>query len=134
MFKSKLEVELTDFSREFVEKPVYEYYGYEKVDHIEEVDKKCVIHMRPRKDTYESDKNDELYGYSDAVIFDIEIYDVENKKYCLVKHFDNIDIIDVDTQIRYFKDLSTMIICRNVTLYGLTNTLSVYNTSSIKAL
>lgn len=89
-------------------------YGYKEVEKLNEVNGRCVIHIRPVKDTYSSDEEYDLDGYCDAIFFKVEIYDCENRLvYKPNKLFDGIRTINVDCQSRIYKDLSTMYIFDN---------------------
>ncbi|MED3562382.1 hypothetical protein [Bacillus xiapuensis] len=106
----KNEVELHQNSVDYV-KEVFSMYTevYDLNKHI----KNPIIHIYPVEDTY--DQNGELNGYIDALFFKMNIYDTENmtvykseKLHDGILPFDNLHV----SQIKIFKDLSTMIVLR----------------------
>lgn len=68
---------------------------------------RCIIHMYPYEDTMQEDG--ELNGYADALNFEAHIYDTKKKTVYKSKFHDAI-FIDAFSEVKYFKDLSTMII------------------------
>ena len=96
-----IEQESVDYLKEVfkeykeVDKPLYEIKG------------RCIIHIYPKKDTYEEDG--ELYGYCDALLCEMHIYDCNNELVYKTQNHDSV-YLDVPSGTRIFKDLSTMLI------------------------
>lgn len=83
---------------------------YTEVDSMRYVENP-IIHMYPKEDTYE--ENGELNGYIDALFFEAHIYDTKNMTVWKSKklHDGIMPYADLNvSQIKVFKDLSTMIV------------------------
>lgn len=90
---------------------------------IEEIKGRCIIHIYPKKDTYEEDG--ELYGYYDALLCEMHIYDCNNEIVYKTKYHDSI-YLDVPIGTRIFKDLSTMLVIDGGIILSYGTGLSVY--------
>jgi hypothetical protein len=86
---------------------------YTKLDSTKNIENKvinrAIIHMIPTHDTTSEEGN--LYGYCDALFFKIVVYNTDTMEYYSLNNRDAVNI-EVPTETRIFKDLSTMIICR----------------------
>lgn len=83
---------------------------YREIEAIPDTIKDPIIHIYPKKDTYESDG--ELNGYTDALFSEIHIYEPHNmtvwksrRLHDAINSFEDLTV----KQIKIFKDLSTMI-------------------------
>ncbi|MEM4994831.1 hypothetical protein WKH56_19915 [Priestia sp. SB1] len=104
--KINMEVDLTVENLDYIEK-VFSQYD-ESTEEINEIKGRAIIHMYPKSDTH--NKNGSLDGFIDALFFEAHIYDVDNNRvYRTGATKDEIQI-DVESRVRFFKDLSTMII------------------------
>lgn len=91
-------------------------YKYKKVDKLWSGKiKECIIHMYPKEDTLNG--NGELCGYCDSLFFDMVIYNEDTMEYYVLNNRDALNI-NVKTETRIFKDLSTMIICREPAMFN----------------
>lgn len=84
------------------------FKGYKKVELINKISGRCIIHLYPKEDTID-EHSDNLNGYIDAVLFEAKIYDCRNLEYCTVRDRDSV-YSSVPYETRIFKDLSTMLI------------------------
>lgn len=87
--------------------------------------KNPIVHLYATKDTKNEDGD--LNGYNDALFFDAHIYDTVNDiKYVETQH-DSVDIGEATmSQIKIFKDGSTMMLFFGDYKFGNTTTLSMY--------
>lgn len=98
--------------------PSYEYLNvkeqckYTQVHkEIKNVKGRCIIHLYPKADTFCSDDSEELEGYCDALLFQAQVFDVDNRVcYKSDTLYDNINIKDINVESRIYKDLSSMYI------------------------
>ncbi|WP_133065299.1 hypothetical protein [Virgibacillus profundi] len=86
---------------------------YTEIYQISEQIKNPIMHMYPIKDTYDPDGG--LSGYIDALFFKMNVYDTENMTVYKDENlhdgilpFKELNV----SQIKIFKDLSTMIVLR----------------------
>lgn len=106
----KNEVELHQNSVDYVKET---FSMYTEVFDLNKGLKNPIIHIYPVEDTYNQDG--ELNGYIDALFFRIDVYDTQNMTvYKGTKLHDGIlPFKDLNvSQIKVFKDLSTMIVLR----------------------
>lgn len=100
---------------------------YTKVERLSEIIENPIIHMYPKKDTYDSDG--ELNGYIDALFFELYIYDTDkmtvwksNRLHdAIMPACKHIEI----GQIKVFKDSSTMIVLNGHYTFSANAALSV---------
>jgi len=102
----KQEIKLHESSYETI-KDVFSMYEYVE-ETPEMIDGKIVLHLYPICDTV--DESGDLIGFNDAVFFKLRIYDVEKRVFYEQSHHDEICLDGLGSNIRIFKDLSTMII------------------------
>ena len=115
--KVQIEQESVDYLQEV-------FKDYKEVDKpLYEIKERCIIHIYPKKDTY--DEDGELYGYCDAIFCDIHIYDCENQLVYKTKYHDSV-YLDVPNGTKIFKDLSTMLTIDGGVLISYGTALSVY--------
>lgn len=95
---------------------------YEESDKIPKIlEGRTIIHMYPTEDTI--DDYGEAHGFRDSLIFIFDIYNCNTGKvYRRKGYYDEIDLT-VPCRIRFFKDLSTMLIIDDRIFIG--NTQSV---------
>jgi len=105
---AKQEIKLHEDSYEYIKNTFGQYTQVDKVDNPLKLDK-CILHLYPIEDTIEG--NDNLKGYHDSLLFKLVIYDPINLyKYKAYTNHDAIHLQCLDCKIKYFKDLSTMIV------------------------
>lgn len=101
---------------------------YTKLDSSKDIEGKiinrAIIHMSPMHDT--TSEEGSLYGYCDALFFKIVIYNTDTMEYYSLNNRDAVNI-EVPTETRIFKDLSTMIICRKPCKISLGQAVFVYS-------
>lgn len=105
----KNEVNLHDKSIEYIKEALGQY---SEVEHMSIVENP-IIHLYPKKDTYTEDG--ELAGYIDSLFFEAHIYNTKNMTVWKSSdlHDGIIPFEDLNvSQIKVFKDLSTMIVLR----------------------
>ncbi|MFC8686031.1 hypothetical protein [Brevibacillus porteri] len=100
---------------------------YTEIDRLPEIIKNPIIHMYPKKDTYNYDG--ELDGYIDALFFELCIYDTDEMTVWKSKRLHDAIIpackhIEIG-QIKAFKDLSTMIVLNGHYTFSTNAALSV---------
>lgn len=102
-------------------------YTYSKVP-IKQIENtiidKAIIHMIPTHDT--TDEEGSLTGYCDSLFFRIVVYNTDTMEYCTLENRDAINF-HIKTETRIFKDLSTMIICKEPCRIGFSQAVSVYD-------
>lgn len=105
----KTEIEIHKNSIDYVKRT---FEQYEVVDKLNKILVDPIIHMYPKEDTFDSEGN--LNGYTDALFFEADIYDVERMVVCKGKRLhDGILAFGSNisfSQLKIFKDLSTMIV------------------------
>lgn len=89
---------------------IIDTYGYtECKNELEEINGSCIIHISPKKDTFIDDNKEDLIGYCDSIMFDMTVFDVDNRIYYKSDSlYDSIVIENIKVQSRIYKDLSTM--------------------------
>lgn len=100
----KIEIDLHEKSEAYIKETFLRYTKTDDSPFLKTI-KHCIIHMYPCSDTYQDDG--ELNGYSDALNFRVSIYDIENMTVYNSSFHDAI-FTEVQCQVKYFKDLSTM--------------------------
>lgn len=91
------------------------------------IDGRTIIHTYPTKDT-QNDKDDELDGFIDALLFDVHIFDVDKSLVYKSRGHDRIDYYGfkiISQEI--FKDGSTMIIIDTPVKIHLGQSIGVFN-------
>ena len=117
----ELKVQIEQESVDYLQEVFKEYKEVDKP--LYEIKRRCIIHIYPKKDTYEEDG--ELYGYCDALLCDIHIYDCDNKLFYKTQNHDSV-YLDVPSGTRIFKDLSTMLIIDGGVTLSYGTGLSIY--------
>ena len=98
----ELKVQIEQESVDYLQEVFKEYKEVDKPLH--EIKRRSIIHIYPKKDTY-----GELYGYCDALLCEMHIYDCEKQLVYKTNNHDSV-YLDVPSGTRIFKDLSTMLI------------------------
>lgn len=105
----KNEINLHEKSIDYIKESLGQYSEVDNMSIVENP----IIHLYPKKDTYTEDG--ELTGFIDSLFFEAHIYNTKNMtvwKSCKLHDgiipFDDINV----SQIKVFKDLSTMIVLR----------------------
>ena len=89
---------------------------------------RTIFHLYPSGDT-QNDKNDDLAGHRDALLFDVHIYrPKERVKYPVIHDRDTIDFL-FPTSVKIFKDGSTMIVVDRPIAIGVTQAMTVWECS-----
>ena len=103
-------VEISNKSKEMI-KETFDMYMEKEIDnYIIESKGRTIIHTYPTDDT-QNDKDEELSGYKDALLFDVHIYNCEEKVVYKSKGHDNIFYRGLSSlSQKIFKDESTMTI------------------------
>lgn len=69
---------------------------------------RCVIHLIPVEDTI--DEEGHCHGFVDSLLCKAIIYNIPKMEYYILENVDSVNL-NIPTQTRIFKDLSTVIIC-----------------------
>lgn len=101
----ELKVPIEKESVEYLQKVFKDYKEVNKP--IEEIKGRCIIHIYPKRDTYE--ENGELSGFCDALLCEMHVYDCKNKLVYKTQNHDSV-YLGVPSETRIFKDLSTMLV------------------------
>lgn len=124
-------IPLHENSREWIDNEFFKGFNHDNTytagtykEVCESECKRLIIHMYPEKDTYNIDSG-ELYGFSDSLFFRTIIYNTDNLKYYDYSLHDEIRL-EVEHQIRIFKDGSTMIIINQPCIIGCGMSFAVY--------
>lgn len=86
------------------------FTDYNEVESLSKIVENPIIHMYPKKDTYEEDG--ELDGFIDAIFSEVHIYDTVNMTVWKSKSLSDglASYADITVkQIKVFKDLSTLV-------------------------
>lgn len=117
----EIKIPIEQESIEYLEKVFKDYKEVNKP--IEEIKGRCIIHIYPVEDTYNS--KGELRGYCDAILCDMHVYDCKNEIVYKTNNHDSVSI-NAPCQTRIFKDLSTMLIIDGGVQLMYCTTLSVH--------
>lgn len=104
----KNEVKISKESKKLISDVFNDYIEFKNVEtHLKVNRGKIILHLYPKTDTMLNGSN-KLTGYFDSLLYDIWIFNTENKTKFLTKNHDKI-VMQKYCSIQYFKDLSTMI-------------------------
>lgn len=103
-------VEISNKSKKLIEETFSMYKEKEIDNYIIESKGRTIIHTYPIGDT-QNDKDEELSGYKDSLLFDVHIYNCKEKVVYKSKGHDNIFYCGLSRlSQKIFKDESTMTI------------------------
>lgn len=109
-------------------KDIFSSYREEKIMPDKFLSGRTIFHIYPSGDT-QNDKNDDLAGFHDALLFDVHIYRPQERvKYPVIHDRDTIDFL-FPVSIKVFKDGSTMIVVDRPIHIGVTQAMTVWECS-----
>jgi hypothetical protein len=104
----KIEIPIAKESEAYMQRVLSQYKEVNQMP--SRITGRTVIHMYPQRDTRRIDDEGKLDGFIDAYLCELHIYDIENQTVFKSRGWnDEVDLTNVPSRIRIFKDLSTMI-------------------------